>query len=117
MIFSAYPLRFPEEFPMVEKKVTIATLHTLLHELIKENRTRFDGIDKRFDGMDGRLDGLDKRMDGTDSRLNRLESVQNSMALRLISVETTVKEHTRLLGSLQIRVDSLHGLAEKLERR
>jgi TolA-binding protein len=46
-----------------------------------------------------------------------MNSVQNTMALRLISVETTVKEHSSMLQTMQLRLDSLHGLAEKLERR
>ena len=52
-----------------------------------------------------------------DQRFERLETVQNAMALRLISVETTVKEHSSMLQTMQLRLDSLHGLAEKLERR
>ena len=53
-------------------------------------------------------------------RLNRLEgmeSIQNSMALRLISIEATVKEHSAMLRTMQVRLESLHGLVEELERR
>jgi len=49
--------------------------------------------------------------------LDRIESVQNSMALRLITVESKTVEHHYLLNSLDIRVHALHGLVEHLERR
>jgi TolA-binding protein len=49
--------------------------------------------------------------------LEGMESVQNSIALRLISVETTVKEHSAMLRLMQVRLESLHGLVEELERR
>jgi TolA-binding protein len=54
-----------------------------------------------------------KRLD----RLEGMESVQNSIALRLISVETTLKEHSAMLQMMQVRLESLHGLVEELERR
>jgi chromosome segregation ATPase len=50
-------------------------------------------------------------------RLEGMESVQNSIALRLISVDATLKEHSSMLRSMQLRLDSLHGLVEELERR
>jgi chromosome segregation ATPase len=78
---------------------------------------RFEGVDRRFDGVDKRLDSSDKRAEGFEARLDRFESVQNSIALRLISVETTVKENSVLLRTMQVRLDSLHGLVEELERR
>jgi chromosome segregation ATPase len=37
--------------------------------------------------------------------------------VRLISVERKLDEHTVILASLRIRVESLHGLVEKLEVR
>lgn len=69
---------------------------TTIFEILKDHTARFDRMDQRFE---------------------RLETVQNAMALRLISVETTVKEHSSMLQTMQLRLDSLHGLAEKLERR
>jgi chromosome segregation ATPase len=104
---------------------------TTIYEILKDHTARFDRMDQRFDGMDQRfdaadkrVDGLearfdasDKRVDGLEARFDRFESVQNSIALRLISVETTVKEHSAMLQTMQFRLDSLHGLAEKLERR
>jgi polyhydroxyalkanoate synthesis regulator phasin len=39
------------------------------------------------------------------------------MALRLIDVEVTVKENNSMLRSMRLRLDSLHGLVEELERR
>jgi TolA-binding protein len=50
-------------------------------------------------------------------RLEGMESIQNSMALRLISIEATVKEHSAMLRTMQLRLESLHGLVEELERR
>jgi len=97
---------------------------TTIYEILKEHTARFDrmdqrfdGVDQRFDGVDQRFDASDKRVDGLDARLDRFEAVQNSIALRLISVESTVKEHSALLRTMQFRLDSLHGLVEKLERR
>src|SRR5262249_5933740 len=57
------------------------------------------------------------RFDRTDERLDRMEKTQNEMAIRLISVEATVKEQTFLLSALGTRVNSLHGLVERLELR
>jgi len=112
---------------MSANEITLTTIfeilkdHTARFESLDE---RFDGVDKRFDRMDERFDGVDKRFDKSDKRVDsleakfdRFESVQNAMALRLISVETTVKEHSVTLQTMQLRLDSLHGLAEKLERR
>jgi len=73
---------------MAEQEITLSTIH----EILKDHTARL----KRLEGM---------------------ESVQNSIALRLIAVETTVNEHSSMLRSMQLRLDSLHGLAEKLERR
>jgi len=120
------------------------TLNTIF-EILKDHTARFDRMDQRFDGVDKRLDHMDERFDRVDKRLDRIderfdgvdkrfqnsdkrvdsleakfdrfESVQNAMALRLISVETTVKENSVTLQTMQLRLDSLHGLAEKLERR
>ena len=50
-------------------------------------------------------------------RMDNIEAVQNQMAIRLINVEATLKEHSTILRSMQLRVDSLHGLVEELERR
>ena len=54
---------------------------------------------------------------GRLDRLDHIESVQDKMALRLIDVEATVKENSSMLRSMQLRLDSLHGLVEELERR
>jgi chromosome segregation ATPase len=97
---------------------------TAIYEILKDHTARFDRmderfnrLDQRFDAMDQRLGSSDKRVDSLEAKFDRFESVQNSMALRLISVETTVKEHSAMLQTMQLRLDSLHGLAEKLERR
>jgi len=97
---------------------------TTLYEILKDHTARFDQMDQRFDRMDERFDRMDQRFDqadkrvnGLETRFNRFESIQNSIALRLISVETTVAQHSAMLQAMQTRLDSLHGLAEKLERR
>jgi chromosome segregation ATPase len=111
---------------------------TTIYEILKDHTARFDRMDQRFDGMDQRFDRMDQRFDASDKRVeglearfdasnkradsleaqfDRFESVQNSIALRLISVETTVKEHSTMLQTMRLRLDSLHGLTEKLERR
>ena len=111
---------------------------TTIYEILKDHSARFDRMDQRFDGMDQRFDRMDQRFDASDKRIeglearfdasnkrvdsleaqfDRFESVQNSIALRLISVETTVKEHSTMLQTMRLRLDSLHGLTEKLERR
>ena len=78
---------------------------------------RFDASDKRVEGLEARFDASNKRVDSLEAQFDRFESVQNSIALRLISVETTVKEHSTILQTMRLRLDSLHGLTEKLERR
>jgi len=83
---------------------------TTIYEILKDHTLRFDRMDERFDAAD-------KRADGFEARLDRFESVQNTIALRLISVETTVKEQSSLFRAMQLRLDSLHGLVEELERR
>jgi len=85
------------------------TLNTI-YEILKDHTARFDRIDQRFDASNKRVDGLEARFD-------RLEPVVNAIALRLISVETTVKEHSVALRTMGLRLDSLHGLVEKLELR
>jgi len=112
---------------MPEFEVTLNTLYELLQshtlrfdrmdERFDRMDQRFDRADERFDRMDQRFEGADKRTDTIEAKLGRIESVQNAMALRLITVETTVLEHSSLLSSLDIRVNSLHGLVEELERR
>jgi chromosome segregation ATPase len=61
--------------------------------------------------------GLLQDHTGRLDRLDHIESVQNKMALRLIDVEVTVKENNSMLRSMRLRLDSLHGLVEELERR
>jgi len=92
------------------------TLNTI-YDILKDHTARFDRMDERFDRMDQRFDAADKRVDGLEARLDRFESVQNSIVLRLISVETIVKEHSVMLRTMQVRLESLHGLVEELERR
>ena len=84
---------------MAGKEITLTTLY----ELLQDHTARFDRMDERFDGVDRRMDGF--------------EAVQNKIALRLIAVETTVNEHSKILHSMQARLEALHGLVEELERR
>jgi TolA-binding protein len=56
-------------------------------------------------------------VDGLEHRLERMDTVQGAIALRLLSVETILNHHSTLLQSARLRLDSLHGLVEELERR
>jgi len=119
---------------MSEQVITL----TKIYELLQEHTARFDSIDRRFEGVDLRLDKMDqrfdrmdqrfdrmdqrfdssdKRVDGLEQRLERMDSVQGAIALRLLSVETILNHHSTLLQSARLRLDSLHGLVEELERR
>jgi TolA-binding protein len=73
---------------MAENDITLTTIH----ELLQDHTRRLE-------------------------RLEGMESVQNSIALRLISVETIVNEHSVMLRTMQLRLESLPGLTERLERR
>jgi len=50
-------------------------------------------------------------------RLETMETLQKTMAVRLISVESLLKDHSFILASLQGRVEALHGLVERLDVR
>jgi len=50
-------------------------------------------------------------------RLETMETLQKTMAVRLISVESLLKDHSSILASLQGRVEALHGLLERLDVR
>src|SRR5712671_4312997 len=91
---------------MAEQEITLNTIY----EILKDHTARFDRMDQRFDNNDTLVDGL-------ESRFDRLKFVQNSIALRLISIETIVSEHSTILRSMHLRLDALHGLVEELERR
>lgn len=84
---------------MPEKEITL----NAIYELLQDHTARFDRLDERVDRLDERVDHID--------------SVQNKMALRLISIEATLAEHSAILRSVQTRLEALHGLVEELERR
>src|SRR5712671_1975245 len=87
---------------MAEHEITLTTIYDIL-----QDSTRFLQPHTRlFQDHTRRLE-----------RLDSIESVQNQMAIRLINVETILKEHSSILRTMQLRVDSLHGLVEELERR
>jgi hypothetical protein len=46
-----------------------------------------------------------------------METLQKTMAVRLISIERILKDHSSILASLQERVEALHGLLERLDVR
>ena len=50
-------------------------------------------------------------------QLRLMQETQQSMAVRLITIEGKVDEHSPTLSSLRERVEALHGLVEKLEIR
>jgi len=69
---------------------------TTIYEILKDHSARFDRMDQGFES---------------------LVTVQNAGAIRLISVETTVKKHSSILRTMQLRLDLLHGVVAELERR
>ena len=84
---------------MPEKEITL----NAIYELLQDHTARFDRLDERVDRLDERVDHID--------------SVQNKMALRLISIEATLAENSAILRSVQTRLEALHGLVEELARR
>ena len=64
-----------------------------------------------------RLDSHDERFDSVDKRFDTVESLQRAMAVRIVSIEGKLDEHSTMLATLapiRERVESLHGLIEKL---
>jgi len=53
---------------------------------------RFDAHDKRFDNHDRRFDEHDKRFDLIDQKIDNLSQAQDRIIIKLISVDTDVKE-------------------------
>ena len=74
---------------MAKPKITLRTIY----DILQTHTQRFDSMDQRFDSM---------------------EYLQRTMASRLISIESKLDEHSAILSPLRERVESLHGLAEKL---
>ena len=49
------------------------------------------------------------------TKFESFDSVQGAMAIRLISVEEKLEEHSVILRSLQERTEALSGLVDKLQ--
>ena len=103
----------PRKFQMSKPKITLTTLYDILQAHTK----RFDSMDLRLDSMDRRFDSMDQRLGSMDLRADSMESLQRTMAIRLISIESKLEEHWAILSPLRERVESLHGLVEKLVLR
>jgi len=91
---------------MSKPEITLETLY----DILQNHTQRFDSMDKRFDAMDQRFDANDKRFDS-------FESLQRTMAIRIVAIESKLDEHTAILRPLRERLESLHGLCEKLDMR
>ena len=98
---------------MAKPKITLRTLY----DILQTHTQRFDSIDQRFDSIDQRFTSIDQRFGSMDQRSDSMESLQRTMASRLISIESKIEEHSAILSPLRERVESLHGLAEKLVLR
>ena len=77
---------------MTKPKITLR----ILYDILQTHSQRFDSMDQRSDSM---------------------ESLQRTMASRLISIESKLAEHSAILNPLQERVESLHRITEKLVLR
>jgi chromosome segregation ATPase len=108
---------------MPDSEITLTTIYEILqdHTGILQDHTRTLQEHSRMMQEHSRIlqdhTGLLQDHSGRLDRLDHIESVQNKMALRLIDVEVTVKENNSMLRSMRLRLDSLHGLVEELERR
>jgi chromosome segregation ATPase len=108
---------------MPDNEITLTTIYEILqdHTGILQDHTRTLQEHSRMMQEHSRIlqDHTSLLQDHTGrlDRLDHIESVQNKMALRLIDVEVTVKENNSMLRSMRLRLDSLHGLVEELERR
>jgi hypothetical protein len=86
----------PGKFSMSKPKITLETLY----DILQDHTRRFDEHDRKFDEQDKRFAAAD--------------SLQRTMASRLVSIENTLIEHSAILRPLQDRVASLHSLVEGL---
>jgi chromosome segregation ATPase len=109
---------------MSKPEITLETLY----DILQIHSERFDQIDKRFDQVDHRFEEVDKRFDGMDKRFEEVDrrfgehdrrfdsadSLQSTIVSRLLSIESRLDEHSAILNPLRERIESLHGLTEKL---
>jgi len=108
---------------MPDHEITLTTIYEILqdHSRTLQDHTRTLQDHTRMLQDHGRMLHDHGRLlqdhTGRLDRLDHIDSVQSTMALRLIDIEATVKEHSIVLRSMQFRLDSLHGLVEVLERR
>ena len=63
----------------------------IIQKLLEHDK-RFDAHDKRFDNHDRRFDEHDKRFDLIDQKIDNLSQAQDRIIIKLISVDTDVKE-------------------------
>ncbi len=84
---------------MPENGITLTTIY----EILQQHTARFDTMDKRFDTMEDRQDASD--------------SLQKTMAVRLIAIEERLDEHSTILQPLSERVELLYGFMDTLDTR
>jgi DNA repair ATPase RecN len=108
---------------MPDHEITLTTIYEILqdHSLVLQDHTQMLQNHTRMLQDHSRLLQDHGRMlqdhTGRLDRLDHIDSVQSAMALRLIDIEADVKGHNSMLRSMRLRLDSLHGLVEVLERR
>lgn len=61
------------------------------------------------------LQSLNGKFENLNAKFETFETVQGGMAVRLISVEQKLEEHSLILRSLQERTEALSGLVDKLQ--
>ena len=94
---------------MSRPEITLETLY----DILQNHSQRFDKIELILESHTERLDSHDKRFD-------TLESLQRTTASRIVSIESRLDEHSAILAilrPLRERLESLHGLCEKLDSR
>jgi len=61
----------------MEEKYTLKIIYETLQKFGKENKARFDEIDRRFEQIDGRFEQVDSRFEQIDKRFNKMQKDMN----------------------------------------
>ncbi|PJE78772.1 Chromosome partition protein Smc [invertebrate metagenome] len=81
-------------FQTVQHLAEIVTeTHQIMLENQRENRLRFQQMDKRFDQLERRMDSLEQRMDKLEQRMDKVEQ-------RMDHLEQRVEQNTASIAAL-----------------